>query len=285
MYQQKKALLNMHSNNPTLKEHYKAYCQTLSKVIMLAKKLDYNNLINKSNNKPKTTWNIVRTITNNGKVKNNRTTMNVKNKFINNPVTIANAFNKYLVSVAEDLLTKNTLKNNTNKYIDPLTHLQQNFRQTSILMNLKNTTMHETGKIIHSLKSKDSSGYDGISLRILKITAPCVLSPLTFIFNKSLLTGIFPERLKFLEVKPIHKKGDSTDFLNYRPISLLTSFSKIIEKIIYKRLYSYLNTNSLLVNEQFGFRAKLSTDMATYDFSNKVLSSLDKKRLCWWSLL
>ena len=109
-------------------------------------------------------------------------------------------------------------------------------------MNLKNTAMHGIGKIIHSLKSKDSSGYDGISLRILKISAPYVLLPLTFIFNKSLLTGNFPERLKFSEIKPIHKKGDSTDFLNYRPISLLTSFSKIIEKIIYKRLCSYLST-------------------------------------------
>ena len=144
-------------------------------------------------------------------------------------------------------------------------------------MNLKNITMHEIGKIINSLKSKDPSGYDGISSRILKISAPYVLSSLTFIFNKSLLTGIFPERLKFSEVKPIHKKGDSTDISNYRPISLLTSFSKIIGIIIYKRLYSYLSTNSLLVNEQFGFRAKLTTGMATYDFLNKVLSSLDKK--------
>jgi len=70
----------MQSNNPTLKEHCKAYCQTLPKAIMLAKKLHYNCLISKSNKKPKTTWNIVRTITNNRKVKNNRTTMNVKNK-------------------------------------------------------------------------------------------------------------------------------------------------------------------------------------------------------------
>ena len=203
--------------------------------------------------------------------------MNVKNKLTNNPLIIANAFNKYFVSVAEDLLIKNTPKNNTNNYIDPLTHLQHNIRQTSILMNLKNTAMHGIGKIIHSKKSKDSSGYDGISSRTIKISAPYILSPLRFIFNKSLLTGNFSERLKFSDVKPIHKNGDSTDFLYYRPISLLTSFSKIIEKIIYKMLYSYLSTNILLVNEQFGFRAKLSTDTAMYDFLNKVLSSLDKK--------
>jgi hypothetical protein len=78
-----------------------------------------------------------------------------------------------------------------------------------------------------------------ISSRILKISAPYVLSPLTYIFNKILSTGIFPERLKFSEVKPFFKTGDKTEFSNYRPLSLLTSFSKITEKIIYKRLYCH----------------------------------------------
>src|SRR5215510_8183399 len=138
-------------------------------------------------------------------------------------------------------------------------------------------TEHRIDKINHSIKYKDSYGYDEISSRILKISAPYVLSPLTFIFNKILSTGVFPERLKFSDVKPLYKKGDTTDFSNYRPISLLTSFYKIIEKIIYKRLYCYLIDNNILVKEQFGFREKLSTDTATYAFLNKVLSSLDKK--------
>jgi hypothetical protein len=111
----------------------------------------------------------------------------------------------------------------------------------------------------------------------LKISAPHSLSPVTFIFNKILSTGVFPERLKFSEVKPLYKKGDTTDYSNYRSISLLSSFSKIIEKIIYKRLYCYLTDNNILVNEQFGFREKLSTDTATYAFLNKVLLSLDKR--------
>ena len=95
-------------------------------------------------------------------------------------------------------------------------------------------------KIIHSLKCKNSRGYNGISTRILKISAPYILSPLTYTFNKVLSTGIFPERLKFSEVNPIFKKGDKAEIFNYRPVSLLTSFSKVIEKIIYKRLYNYL---------------------------------------------
>jgi hypothetical protein len=91
--------------------------------------------------------------------------------------------------------------------------------------------------------------------------------------------GIFHDRLKFSEVKPLFKKGDKTEFSNYRPISLLTSFSKIIEKILYKRLYQHLNENNILVKEQFGFREKSSTDMATYALLSTVLSSLDKKHI------
>ena len=92
-----------------------------------------------------------------------------------------------------------------------------------------------------------------------------------YIFNKVLSTGIFPERLKFLEVRPLFKKGDITEFSYYRPISLLTSFSKIIEKIIYKRLYNYLNDNNILVGDQYGFREKLSTETATYTLLKKCI--------------
>ena len=121
--------------------------------------------------------------------------------------------------------------------------------------------------------------FTSTSSRILKISAPYILSPLTHIFNKILSTGIFPERLKFSEVKPLFKKGLTTEFSNYRPISLLITFSKIIEKIIYKRLYNYLLKHDILVKEQFGFRVGLSTDIATYALLNSVLMSLDKKHL------
>jgi hypothetical protein len=107
------------------------------------------------------------------------------------------------------------------------------------------------------LKSKNSYGYDEISTKILKASALYILSPLTYIFNKILQAGIFPDRLKFSEVKPLYKKGDKSELSNYRPISLLPTFSKIIGKIIYKRLYFHLNNNNIMVSEQFGFREKL----------------------------
>jgi len=80
-------------------------------------------------------------------------------------------------------------------------------------------------------------------------------------------------------MRPLFKKGDITEFSNYRTSSLLTSFSKIIEKIIFKRLYIYVNYNNILVGDQYGFREKLSTETAIYTLLNSVLSSFDRRNL------
>jgi hypothetical protein len=92
-------------------------------------------------------------------------------------------------------------------------------------------------------------------------------------------TGIFPTRLKFGEIKPLYKKGEIANTSNYRPISLLTSFSKFFLKIIYTRLIGHLNHNHISVDEQFGFRTKFSTDLAFYKLINDVLTSLNDKLL------
>jgi len=73
-------------------------------------------------------------------------------------------------------------------------------------MKLKYTTPKEIEKIIISLKSKNSHGYDGIPVKILKVSTPFITSPLTYICNKSLSSGIFPSQLIFSEIKPLHKK-------------------------------------------------------------------------------
>jgi hypothetical protein len=106
------------------------------------------------------------------------------------------------------------------------------------------TTETEIKSIIHSLKAKNSSGYDGITSKILKVRASRVSYPLTHIYNHSLLTGIFPNRLGFSNTTTLQKKV--TIMSNYRSISLLTTFSKILEKVMYSRLSHYLQTNSLV---------------------------------------
>jgi hypothetical protein len=221
-------------------------------------------------------WNIVKTSTNNKNTSNNISSMKINDKLSSDSLTFANALNIYFSLVAENFLNNFTEEKITSSN-DPMSYLYQAFRQSFLKIKLRNTTTYETEKIIQSSESKNSYGYDETS-RILRVRAPYVLSPLTYIFNQVLSTGVFPERLKFAAVTS-YQKGEKTEFSNYRPISLLTTFSKIIEKIIYRRLYDHLNINNILVNEQFGFRDNLSTEAATYTLLNKILSSLNNKIL------
>jgi potassium voltage-gated channel Eag-related subfamily H protein 8 len=268
-------LIYRSSDNMDLKNYYKRYCQILSKVIITAKNLYYNKLISQANNKQKTTWNIINTLTNK-RTSNENDPINTNGKPSTNT---ANAFNTYFVSAADKLLLKSFSATDITNKDDPLRYLRQNIQCCHPRVKLYNTTTYEINKIINSQRNKTSHGYDGISDKILKASAPFITSPLTYIFNKVLSTGVFPERLKYSEVQPLFKKGKKNEFANYRPISLLPSLSKIIEKIIYKRLISYFTEHNILANEQFGFKKNSTTDMATYALLNNIQLSLDKKWL------
>ena len=141
----------------------------------------------------------------------------------------ANSFNQYFASVADNIISNLQKTKYSNKH-DPINYLRQQFTQITSSFILKNTTTHKICKIINTIKPKNSHGYDEVSVRILKMSAPFILSPLTYIFNIMLSKGIFSDRLKYSVIKPLYKKGKSSvisDFSSYRPISLLTSFSKL----------------------------------------------------------
>jgi len=133
----------------------------------------------------------------------------------------------------------------------------------------------EIEKIINSLKSKNSHGYDEISVNILKFSSPYISSQLCHICNKMFSTGVFPERLKYAVIKSIFKNGDRNNVSNYRPISLLPAFSKVFEKVLYVRMYQHLINNDILVDDQFGFRPKSSTTAATFTLINEILEALN----------
>jgi hypothetical protein len=131
------------------------------------------------------------------------------------------------------------------------------------MQSIRHSDTEDTSeRIIKSIKVKNSHGYDGITTKVLKDSN--INSPLNYICNKSIRSGTFPARLKFSIVKSLLTKGDRENMANYRPVSLLTSFSKVFEKIIYERLLQHINVNNNLVEEQFGFRPATSTDKAAY---------------------
>jgi len=260
-------------SNSKLRDYYKKCCKILSTVINEAKKLTYNNKIKKSPIPNKATWDIVKMET--GKTNN---TMNdiidklqIGDKLVNDYTKIAEIFNQHFTSIAK----ANTANNNhntssaSNRYIITPTHfLLQSFNCTFPNFKLMRLSTKDIRNIIKSLNTKFSHGYDKIPTKLLKLSLPFILSPLTHICNKSLSLGIFPDLLKYSEIKPLFKKGDKHNISNYRPISILTSFSKVLEKLEHIQLYEHGSNHNILVDEQFGFRNKLATTDAIFKLIN-----------------
>ncbi len=117
-------------------------------------------------------------------------------------------------------------------------------------------------------------------MHLLKqLCEPCSV-PITHLVNMSLEQGIVPDAMKLARVIPIHKAKSKEEFNNYRPISLLSNVSKVLEKVVHKRLYSFLAKHNILYSNQYGFRPKRSTIDAITEFNSDVLPSLDAKQKC-----
>lgn len=133
--------------------------------------------------------------------------------------------------------------------------------------------------IVKCLESNKAAGHDDISPKVIKATIDVISQPLVDIFNNSLLAGVFPDDLKIAKVSPIFKADDKVLVSNYRPISVLPVFSKILEKLMHNRLVKYLNSMNIITDKQFGFREKHSTFMAILKIIDKISDEIDKKKL------
>ena len=128
------------------------------------------------------------------------------------------------------------------------------------------------------IKPKLSIGFDQIPPIVLRYLSDDALHALSYIFNFSLLQGKFLDAFKKTKIVPIFKKDDLKNLPNYRPISLLSSFSKLLEKIIYKRLYNFLKCYNILNAEQFGFRPVHATSHATTLVISNIVDAFEKNR-------
>ena len=189
---------------------------------------------------------------------------------ISEPKEIANAFNDFFVSIGDTGVL------NTNRNIGFNQYMPLKTNYTLIFQEI--TTMQEE-LIIDSLKPKTSTGVDSVSNKLLKFVRNAISEPLTVIINQMLRVGIFPDLLKISKVVPVYKKDDNTNLSNYRPISLLPSMSKILEKVILEQFFTYLEDNNLIHRHQYGFRKHHSTEYATLHIVDYSYYKLDLKKI------
>ena len=218
----------------------------------------------------KKTWDGIRSIIN-IKQKNysNISSINIENKCLYDDKEISEEFNKYFSTIGINLQSR--IRNADTRFHQYLKN--RNFNSLFLFP----TDATEVEKWILKIEFNKSSGPFSIPPRILKLIIKEISSPIASIINLSFSTGSFPDILKISSVVPIHKKGSKLKVDNYRPISLLSNLSKIFEKIMYTRIYSFLCKYNCLSELQFGFRSKHSTNHALIKITDSIKEAIDKK--------
>lgn len=245
--------------------YYKKYKIIYRRVIRLAKRLYFDGIINNSENKAKTVWKIINnSIKNNGQ--NETPTIILENGETSDKKKIADSFNAFFVNLPKSLIPLDYITNEMNI---------NTFPQTDNLIYLEPVTESEVLETISKLKNSNSTGYDNFSIKIIKQCAHKIAKPLCHIINQCFVDGEFPSLLKISKVICLHKKGDIKELSNYRPISLLSVFSKIFEKLLASRIIKFLEINKILSPNQHGFRNKHSTISALVSILDYIYKNVD----------
>ena len=186
--------------------------------------------------------------------------------------SIADHLNNHFSSVGKNYANRiPPLIKEINAYTNALP-----MKSTSLFMYP--TNVNEMSQLIQKLLNKKSSGYDKINNILLKKISDGILLPLTEVMNKSLKEGIFPEKMKHADVCPLYKSKDRLDYNNYRPISLLITLSKLLEKLVHKRTYTFLENMGQIFVSQYGFRTKHSCEQAVSELLSEIVKGHENKK-------
>ena len=247
---------------------YKTYKNIFEKIKKKAKKDYYSKRINKFQGNSKQIWYTIKDII--GRSKSTiqfPQELKYKNQVSRQKPVIADTFNDFFSSIGKNLASKIPISNK-----DVLSYVG-NYDKN---MTTKPLKIEELDQAFKSLQANKSPGIDEVDINVVQSVYEIIRPLLLHIFDLSIKQGIFPNDMKIAKVTPIFKSGEKDDPGNYRPISVLPCFSKILEKIMYNRLYEYLTKNDILYKKQFGFQRKHSTEHALLGLIDEISDSFEK---------
>ncbi|CAG2184882.1 unnamed protein product [Mytilus edulis] len=226
---------------------YRFWRNKTKQIIENSKKNYYKNMV-KDSKDSKSLWKCLHSLNPKFKKSPHELATDENNTTTNDKKSIADTFNTFFTSCAEELREQRDITsidkadfNNLSKFIK--NQLKQQKHEKFTIPPIK---INELFDELIKLDVNKSSGTDNIGPQILKISAPCIASPLTYIFNRMIDTGIYPSLLKNAKVTPVYKDGDKVLATNYRPISVLPSLSKVLERHVSNNMYKYLSKFKLL---------------------------------------
>ena len=252
---------------------YKKYRNLFNILVRAAKKLFYDKLFQKFQSNLSKTWQLINEIINKKPKKNVQSFSHllINNLKVEDPFDIANEFNEFFTSIAQKISDEVIPTDKPPDYAQT--------KPDDVVFSVKNdpVTHSEVFEAINMLQKKKTSDMFGVSVFFISKFALTLSKPLRHIFSLSFSNGIVPQQFKIAKVVPIHKSGPKDSMDNYRPISLLCTFSKILEKIMFNRLSNFLEDNNLLSPQQFGFRKSHSTVHPLTLFVNQISNALNNK--------
>ena len=254
-----------HPDYDKVKFNFKGYEKIVLKGIERAKRDYFDRVFLAYKCDMKRTWKVISETLNRNKRKHDMPSLFThERRDLVDSTEIANAFNTYFANIGKNLSSQ---IDQNNVIADYKQYLTSPTRET---LKFECITKDYTIKAIDNLENKNRSGHDGISNTLLKTIKNDISQSLTIIINQMLTTGIFPDAFKLSKVIPLFKKGDSCLLVNYRPISLLPTISKVFERVIHDQMYEYFNRFNLLAEQQYGFRKQHSTEYAAIKLIDHV---------------
>ena len=255
--------------NKTVREAYNRIRNKVNREIQKSKISHQKSYFEKYSSNMKKTWEGIKKIVNVKKTVNfTISQLNVKGKIVDDAQEINNNFNNFFVNVGLD--TEKTVPKVPN--ISPEKFLKNSNQMEFIVAHISEDEIMD---ILKSLPTNKGTGPASIPLRFLLLVADLIIVPLCRLVNVSFSTGVFPDILKIAKIIPLHKGGSTQDLNNFRPISLLSIFDKIMEKLMHKRLYAFLDEHKILFENQFGFRKGSSTAHSLVEITEKIKESID----------
>jgi len=252
---------------------YKNYRNIYNSLVRLSKKMYFEQNFETHKKNPKKTWDLLKEAANLNKSNDTIEQLIINNELITDPTKIANEFNRFFVKIgvqiSESILPTNAKPEDFMPIIENLTDI-----------DLGTTNPAHICDLIKSLQTKLSLDSDGLSTKLLKMVATEISQPIAHIFNLSLTQGIFPNKFKKSRTVPVFKSGNANSCDNYRPIALLSSLSKILEKLVSVKLVNHLDFNNILYEHQYGFQKNKSTEQNLIHAVNFIGNSFNENKFC-----
>lgn len=254
-------------DNEVLNISYKRYRNFCNSLLRKLRRQYEKHLLQKAKNN-KDTWAAINTISGRNKVQNHANDL-IKD----NPYISVEKANLYFSNIGRNLADKINTNSNVNNYTGRDCRTLHSF----VLLPPDESEVEST---LLSLKNDCAVGWDLIPAIFLKIVKDIIIVPLTTLFKACFEQGCFPKAFKRAIITPVYKSGCRDSVENYRPISVLSALSKILERLLNNRLVKYLTKYNILSASQFGFRAGISTEVAVNSLTEFVTNKLDKNQKC-----